>query len=422
MKILHVIQRYSPYIGGAELVFQEIGERLARDGHAVTVYTTDAWDLERFWRPDRRAVELENETRLGVFIQRFPVEYLPFSPFAFPALKRSMALLAQLPFDTTRLLFRLARYTPHVPALDRALEVSSEHFDVVHTANISLDSAVCAAYRFARRKRVPFVLTPFLHLGEDDDPTVVRFYTLPHQLEMLQRADAVIVMTEREGKALTARGVAPERIHRIGAGIEPAALAGGDAARFREQYNIRSPIVAYIGTAAFDKGTVHLVEAMKQVWQSHEATLVLAGSQLAAFETFLADQPEGVRHRIRELGFISDAVKRDLLAACNIFAMPSRTDSFGIVYLEAWFYSKPVIGAQAGGVPEVIDDGVNGILVKFGDVNALAAQIRRLLDDPLAAWRMGQRGREKVMRAMTWERQYALVKELYERLMSERKS
>lgn len=417
MKILHVIQRYYPYIGGAELVFQEIGERLARDGHAVTVYTTDAWDLERFWRPDRQAVELENEAHAGVFIQRFPVEYLPFPSVAFPALKRGMALLSELPADTRPLLFTLARYTPYVPALDSALDTSAERFDVVHTANISLDSAVAAAYRFAKRKQAPFVITPFLHLGEDDDPAVVRYYTLPHQLEMLKSADAVIVMTEREGKALAARGVYPERIYRIGAGVEPAALAGGDAARFREEHHIEGPIIAYIGTAAYDKGTVHLVQAMEQVWQKRDATLVLAGAQLSAFESFMASQPHAVKRRILQLGFVPDETKRDLLAACDVFAMPSRTDSFGIVYLEAWLYNKPVIGARAGGVPDVIDDGKNGILVKFGDVNALAQQIDRLLEDRLLAWRMGQNGRSKVIRQMTWEQQYAQVRALYENLI-----
>mgnify|MGYP000029329392 CR=1 FL=1 len=419
MKILHVIQRYYPYIGGAELTFQEIAERLARDGHAITVYTTDAWDLERFWRADKRAVELVNETHNDVFIERFEIKYLPLSPLTFPIFKRGMALLSQMPFVSTRFLFSLARLTPYVPSLDAALDTTSEHFDLVHTANISLDSCVYAAYRLARRKKIPFVLTPFLHLGEDDDAQVRRFYTMPHQLEMLQRADAVIVMTQREGEALMEHGIAREKIHRIGAGVEPKALAGGDAARFRAAFNVESPIVAYIGTAAFDKGTVHLVEAMQRVWEKTDATLVLAGSQMSAFEAFFAQQPAEVKRRVRQLGFIDDATKRDLLAACDVFVMPSRTDSFGIVYLEAWLYDKPVIGAQAGGVPEVIDDGENGFLVKFGDVDAIAARIVQLSSDRALAKRFGEHGHKKVLRAMTWEQQYVQVRALYETLIRE---
>lgn len=416
MRILYVIQRYAPYVGGAEMVFQENGERLAHAGHAVTVYTTDAWDLERFWRADKRGVELENGTRNEVYIQRFPIEYLPFSPLAFPAIKRGMSIVAQLPFNSTPLLFSLARYVPYVPELDRTLDASSERFDIVHTANISLDSSVYAAYRFARRKKIPLVITPFLHLGESDDMRVVRFYTLPHQLEMLRRADAVIVMTPREGEALVERGVTRERIHRIGAGVDPDALAGGDGAQFRRQYGIANPIVAYIGTAAYDKGTVHLIEAMQRVWETTDATLVLAGAQMSAFSEYFATLPETVKGRIVPLGFISDHDKRDLLAACDVFAMPSRTDSFGIVYLEAWLYEKPVIGADAGGVPDVIDADKNGFLVKFGDVDALAAHLRQLLGDRPLARRMGEAGRAKVLRELTWEGQHAKLIELYRAL------
>jgi glycosyltransferase involved in cell wall biosynthesis len=314
-------------------------------------------------------------------------------------------------------LFSLSRFTPFIPTLDRALDNTAEHFDLVHTANISLDSSVYAAYRLARRKKIPFVLTPFLHLGEADDAHVRRYYTMPHQLEMLRRADAVVVMTQREGDALAELGVARERVHRIGAGVEPAELAGGNAARFRSEHGIETPIVAYIGTAAYDKGTVHLIEAMKQVWDKREATLVLAGTQMSAFEKFFAEQPETVKARTRALGFISAHTKRDLLAACDVLVMPSRTDSFGIVYLEAWVYDKPVIGARAGGVPEVIDDDQNGFLVKFGDVEDIAARILRLLDDPALARWFGENGHRKVLRELTWEQQYGKVRGLYEELL-----
>lgn len=416
MQVLHVIQRYYPYIGGAEQVFQEIGARLARDGESVTVYTTDAWDLERFWRADKRAVALQNETLERVYIQRFPIEYLPFSALAFPGIKRAMSLLAALPIHTTPLLFRLARYVPYVPTLNDALAATAERFDLVHTANISLDSSVVAAYQFARRKKIPFVITPFLHLGERDDAKVVRFYTLPHQIEMLERADAVIVMTEREGHALAERGVAREKIHRIGAGVEPQVILGGDGARFRQTHNLHAPLVTYIGTAAYDKGTTHLIQALQKVWQTHPAELVLAGAALSDFDTFFARLPADVQKRVRRLGFISAQDKRDLLAATDILVMPSRTDSFGIVYLEAWLYDKPVIGARAGGVPDVIDDGQNGFLVKFGDTDALAAHILELLTQPLRAEQMGKHGHRKVMREMTWTQQYAKIKALYQTL------
>ena len=54
MRLLHIIQRYHPYVGGSELYFQELSERLARAGHSVEVWTTDAWDLDYFWSKKKR--------------------------------------------------------------------------------------------------------------------------------------------------------------------------------------------------------------------------------------------------------------------------------------------------------------------------------------------------------------------------------
>lgn len=100
--------------------------------------------------------------------------------------------------------------------------------------------------------------------------------------------------------------------------------------------------------------------------------------------------------------------------------MPSRTDSLGIVYLEAWLNEKPVVGALAGGVPEVISDGVDGHLVRFGDVPSLAVRLAHLLGDPEAAAAMGRRGREKVLARYTWDRIYPRVREVYEQLWQTR--
>src|SRR5205823_1225494 len=153
-------------------------------------------------------------------------------------------------------------------------------------------------------------------------------------------------------------------IRRIGAGVDPAAVAGGDGAAFRARHRIDGPLVATIGTAAHDKGTPHVVEALRALWRAgSDATLAIAGPTMAHFVAYFDALPEADRARCRLLGFIPPEEKRDLLAATDVFALPSRTDSFGIVYLEAWCCGVPVIGARAGGVPDVIDEGRDGLLV-----------------------------------------------------------
>jgi Glycosyltransferase len=140
---------------------------------------------------------------------------------------------------------------------------------------------------------------------------------------------------------------------------------------------------------------------------------VLIGAPLTHFEAFYARLPPSDRTRIRFLPYAPESVKRDALAAADVFALPSRTDSFGIVFLEAWCYGVPVIGARAGGIPDVITDGSDGLLVRFGDVAGLAQAIRLLLDDRALARRLGAAGREKTLRSLTWDHVYARARAVY---------
>ncbi len=165
---------------------------------------------------------------------------------------------------------------------------------------------------------------------------------------------------------------------------------------------------------AFDKGTKHLVWAMRTLWRRGvKAKLVLAGASQPHFRRFWRRQPADVRAHTLVLDVVSEADKRDLLAAGQIFAMPSRSDTFGIVYLEAWAYGVPVIGAYAGGVPDVIAHAEDGLLVPFGDVRGLATSIERLLDDPLLRERLGSRGKAKTMQRWTWDALYPDIRALY---------
>ena len=96
--------------------------------------------------------------------------------------------------------------------------------------------------------------------------------------------------------------------------------------------------------------------------------------------------------------------------------MPSRSDSFGIVFLEAWQQGKAVIGARAGGIPGVIDDGRNGVLVEFGDVPALTKAIQQLIRQPDMAAELGRCGQEKVKAQYTWPGVARAVLQQYDQL------
>src|ERR671933_1139002 len=83
MNILHVSPRYWPAVGGAEKHLHEFSRRLAREGHRVRVFTTDALDVEYFWNARKARVETERDTFEGVEIRRFPIRHLHSSPRAY---------------------------------------------------------------------------------------------------------------------------------------------------------------------------------------------------------------------------------------------------------------------------------------------------------------------------------------------------
>ena len=160
------------------------------------------------------------------------------------------------------------------------------------------------------------------------------------------------------------------RLHRIGVGVHLAVMhgrrRGAGTASVRSS---RLDVVYFSGTAAADKGTNDLVAAMRLLWaEGRDTTLVLTGPMLSQARAFFDSLPPEEAARIRLLGFVDKKTQADILAAADVLALPSRTDSFGIVFLDAWANGKPVIGANAGGIPGVISDGVDGLLVPFGDV------------------------------------------------------
>jgi glycosyltransferase involved in cell wall biosynthesis len=114
------------------------------------------------------------------------------------------------------------------------------------------------------------------------------------------------------------------------------------------------------------------------------------------------------------LGVISPDEKRDLLAAADIVALPSRTESFGIVFLEAWASRKPVIGACAGAVPDLVRDGETGLLTPFGNVDALAVAIGRLLADDELARSLAERGHSLAVGRYSWAAVYDRYRRAFE--------
>lgn len=409
MRVLHVVHAYPPSLGGCQHLVERLSRELVRGhGDEVSVYTTVALHTEHFVRDDGLALPATTEVVDGVSVRRFRV----FNRLTRPRmLLASLAYRWRLPFNEH---CRTLLNGPIVFGLAGAVARSGA--DVVMASAFPL-AHMYGALRGARRAGIPVVLLGALHVEDEWN------YDREMIFRAARRADAYVALTEFERRHVIARGVDPGRAHVVGGGVDVAAhaRARGEAARRRYELGER-PVVAMVAKHVARKRFDVLVRAMETVWRRvPQALLVLAGGRTpytAEIEAMLA-RLGASRDAARLLCDVEEQDKLSLLAACDVFVLPSAWDSFGLVFLEAWACRKPVVGVASGAVASLVADGEDGLLVPYEDADALAGAVVRLLTDSGLRRRMGERGFEKVHRRFSWETVTGEMRRLYEKVVRE---
>ncbi len=417
MKIAWFTHRYAPCIGGAENFGRAIVRRFVEAGDRVDVFTSDAFDLWYF--NDRRRTRVDRpliEWIDGARVQRFGVRHIPAQRYV----GRLLSHVPHWPTQCTR-----ASFMPILPGIDRV----RGDYDAAVAVGFPYTIFAYAAWKTARKANAPLILVPFLHLSTPGD-VVNRHYTRPHQVRLLREADLVVVQTDIEAQAVASWNIPDARILKLGMAVDQAEVTGGDRAGFRRRLGIPEgrPVVGQLGANDPNKGTCDLVRAVERINATRPVDqpvhLLLAGATSPDFERFLATVSDDSRRWLTVLGLLPEPDRASFYAALDVFAMPSRTDSFGIVYLEAWANGLPVVAAAAGGVAEVVRDGRDGVLIPFGDVEALAGVFTRLIDgEPALARTLGDEGRRRVSaEGYTWPSRFDAFASRLRALASDRRT
>jgi len=264
----------------------------------------------------------------------------------------------------------------------------------------------------ARRSGTPIVLLGAIHTEDRWGYERAMIY------RAVRQADAYIALTGFERDYLTARGVAGDRIAVIGPGVDAAPFIQADGGGTRARYGWGdAPVVALIAKQTARKRFDLLVEAMRSVWRALPAAhLLLAGARTPhtrQIEGLIASLPAEQRSRVVLHSDFPEEQKPGLLAACDVFVLPSAEESFGIAFLEAWAAGKPVVGARVGAVATVIDEGRDGLLFCDGDADDLARAVLELLTDPARRAALGSAGRRKVLENHSWAAVADRVRQVY---------
>jgi glycosyltransferase involved in cell wall biosynthesis len=402
MKVLHLIHNYHPSLGGSQHLFKCLSEELVETfGDDVTVMTTDA--LGEPSDPAIGHIERREETINGVRVLRFP--YLRHGRMAIRVAARLARALRLRHADLLTLLHR-------GPLSVRMLEaVQSSDADVVCATSFGYAHMLYPLLRGRRGKRKPFVCYGAIHIVDDHVDAL--------NLKIASNADAYVANTPFERETLARKGVAASKIHVVGPGVHPALYEAVSRSAARARWGMgEEPVIAYIGRQAAGKGIDTLLAAMSIVWERvPDATVLIAGAKESfsnGLSALVAALPPERRSRIRVIEDFEESEKPLLFAACDIFSMVSKYESFGITYLEAWASGKPVIGADIGAVRCVIEHGEDGILVPYGDARELSQAILRMLMDPNLMNDLGRSGHRKVQQHYTWTAVTKKLRGVYE--------
>lgn len=307
--------------------------------------------------------------------------------------------------------------------------VEQHALGVVEAPNFFGEGFICALRRVA-----PLVIrlhTPFSEVIQilGWRPTLDLRLSCALEDAAIRRSDLVTCSTTAHSQFVARElGLDPSRIERIPLGIDvPDLHAEGPVPE------LPHPAVLFVGRLEKRKGIHALLRAFPQVLREvPDAHLFVIGRetytddrtsgfegapQYSLKEQFLRECPPLEAARVHFLGHKESEVLGGYYRACDLFVAPSLYESCGLVYLEAMAYAKPVIGCSVGGVPEVVEDGVTGLLVPPEDPVQLAAAMSRLLKDTPLRHEMGRQGRRRVETHFTRELMVERTLQAYRRLV-----
>jgi glycosyltransferase involved in cell wall biosynthesis len=176
--------------------------------------------------------------------------------------------------------------------------------------------------------------------------------------------------------------------------------------KVRERYSVGdAPLVTFIGRLAPYKGPQFLLEAIPQVLQDvPDARFMFVGQarfDVPRISDMLRNQK--IRKAVAFTGYVDDELLPSFYASCDVFCYPSLWEGFGLTPAEAQAVGKPVVAFKTCALPEVVQDGVTGLLVPPRDSSSLAEAIVRLLRDTELRNRMGTEARTEAERKFSWE-------------------
>ncbi|MEW6775480.1 MAG: glycosyltransferase family 4 protein [Bdellovibrionota bacterium] len=415
MKILHLIQRYPPAIGGSERWCAELARCQAKAGHEIEILTFALWSEEEYWhrfppregRPSLPPFSLDGPAENPIKVRRYRRTLL--NPFS---LRRSEStLLSGRKLD---FFFNFLPSAPHSFSLYWNLPGRARWADIVHLHALPFPHNRAGALA-ARLFRKPFVVTPHFHVG---DPAHEQGWAL----RLLSKSSAVFSVTKFEKEELAKRGVPTEKIHLTGNAIEASPYA--TRLPDKERNRVLTPLgiapgtrlILCLGRKMPQKGLDTLLEAAPLVLKDLPQTLfILAGTDSSWFTERYRNLPAALKSKILSVGPVTEKQKIALLQASEVLVSPSEREAFGIVFLEAMACGLPIVATESGTSKEIL--GKAGVLFRPGNAGNLVRAVLEILEKPDRRKELTQAGQERLAQFPRQEEIAQTVEKVYRKIL-----
>lgn len=210
-----------------------------------------------------------------------------------------------------------------------------------------------------------------------------------------------------------------DKVKVIPTGIEHesngACNTGGAAVRLKLGIEAETPIIASVGNLRFIKGHHLVIEMASMVLQKFpRAVFLFIGADMSRGALPALAAQSGCGAHFRFIGFCHDPWP--YIQAADVIVSPSLSDELPQALLESMLAGKPIVASMVGGITEVVEHGVNGLLVPAGDSQSLAHAVMQLLENPKQRQRLGRQASQTVQRRFTVDRMIAEFEMLYAHL------
>ncbi len=427
-KVLYLPTRYFPAISGAELYFQRMAEILSsKYDYEIDIYCSKAIDFKALRDPEGRLIKSNNKYFYKVNIlkiNRFPIDYEISLKEKINNVKCIEAYNSiNLSDECLREVLKNGPYLREL--IEYFLKQESLDYDLIHTTFFPYFNLIISLI-IGKLLNKPTVCTPFFHFANPRYLENVR-------VEVLMKFDLLIACTNLEKKFLTNKlGIPEKKIEVIPMGVDYERFEEIHKTKYKNYYfkekyfrkrEKKYKMVLFCGYKNYEKGTISILRSIPYILKKiKNVYFVFIGPSTTAYNREQSKIQKIKNARIinftpDNLSGYFDKKKLTAFKETDVFVMPSRSDAFGIAFLEAWAAGKPVIGANIGATPEVIRDNIDGFLVEFNNPEDIALKVVKMLKNKRLRKRLGLTGQIKVKKSYTWNIIAKKTHETYQNLI-----